>query len=65
MKTPTLLMVGGDSPSREMTNAAAVATALQNATVVTLAGQQHAAHYTAPELLVAEVVRFMESIDHA
>ena len=65
MRTPTLLMVGGDSPSREMTNAVAIATALQNATVVTLAGQQHAAHYTAPEVLVAEVVRFMESIDHA
>src|SRR5688572_22315173 len=65
MKTPTLLMVGGDSPSREMSSAVALSTALQDARVVRLAGQQHAAHYTAPELLVGEVVRFMESIGYA
>jgi pimeloyl-ACP methyl ester carboxylesterase len=65
MRTPTLLLVGGDSPPRELTSAAALSMALQNASVVILPGQQHAAHYTAPELLVAELVRFMESIDHA
>ena len=62
MKTPTLLMVGGDSPAREMTSATAIAAALPDARIVMLAGQQHAAHYTAPELLVAELVRFMESM---
>ena len=60
MRTPTLLLVGGDSPSRELRNAEGVAAALPDARVVVLAGQQHVAMHTAPELFVAEVVRFLE-----
>jgi pimeloyl-ACP methyl ester carboxylesterase len=59
MRTPTLLLVGGDSPPRELRNAEGVATALPDACVVVLPGQGHAAMYAAPELFVAEVVRFL------
>lgn len=60
MRTPTLLLVGSDSPPRELDNARGVADALPNARVVLLQGQQHVAMYTAPEAFVAEVVRFLE-----
>jgi pimeloyl-ACP methyl ester carboxylesterase len=59
METPTLLLVGGDSPPRELENARGVAEALPEARVVILPGQQHAAMYTAPELFVREVVAFL------
>jgi pimeloyl-ACP methyl ester carboxylesterase len=59
MRTPTLLLVGGNSPPRELENAAGVAEALSDARVVALEGQQHAAMYTAPEVFVSEIVRFL------
>jgi pimeloyl-ACP methyl ester carboxylesterase len=59
MRTPTLLLVGGNSPPREWDDATAVAGALPDARVVALAGQQHAAMYTAPDLFVGEVTRFL------
>ena len=58
-RTPTLLMVGGDSPHRELRNAEGVAAALLDARVVVLPGQQHVAMHSAPELFVREVVRFL------
>jgi pimeloyl-ACP methyl ester carboxylesterase len=61
MRTPTLLLVGGDSPPREMENARGVAAALADARVIVLPGQQHAAMYTAPTEFVGEVVRFLET----
>lgn len=61
MRTPTLLLVGGESPQREWDNARGVAAALPDARVVALPGQQHAAMYTAPELFVREVLRFLEA----
>ncbi len=60
MRTPTLLLVGASSPARELRNAMGVAAELPDARVVTLAGQQHVAMHTAPELFVDEVVRFLE-----
>lgn len=60
MRTPTLLLVGSDSPPRELENAKGVADALPDARVVLLQGQQHAAMYTAPEAFISEVVRFLE-----
>jgi pimeloyl-ACP methyl ester carboxylesterase len=60
MRTPTLLMVGGDSPARELENASGVAAALPDARVVALPGQQHAAMYAAPDIFVREVIRFLE-----
>lgn len=59
MRTPTLLLVGSDSPPRELANAKGVAAALPDAQVVLLAGQQHLATYTAPELFVSAVVQFL------
>jgi pimeloyl-ACP methyl ester carboxylesterase len=59
LRTPTLFLVGGDSPGREQRNAEAVAAALPDARVVALPGQQHLAMYTAPDVFVSEVVRFL------
>ena len=56
VQIPTLLLVGGDSPSRELRNAGTVARALPNARVVILPDQQHLAMFTAPDLFVEEVV---------
>jgi pimeloyl-ACP methyl ester carboxylesterase len=56
--TPTLLLVGGESPEREHDNARAVALALSDARVVVLPGQQHVAMFTAPDLFVNEVLHF-------
>jgi pimeloyl-ACP methyl ester carboxylesterase len=56
---PTLLLVGGESPSREHENARVVAASLADARVVELPGQQHVAMYTAPDLFVDEVVHFL------
>ena len=53
--SPTILLVGEDSPPREHDNAAGVAAALPNANVTVLPGQQHAAMHTAPELFVRVV----------
>jgi pimeloyl-ACP methyl ester carboxylesterase len=60
MQTPTLLLVGEDSPPLELKNATAVAEALPDVRVVLLQGQQHLAMYTAPDAFVREVVRFLE-----
>jgi pimeloyl-ACP methyl ester carboxylesterase len=59
MRTPTLLMVGGDSPPRELANAEGVARALPNARVAVLERQQHIAMHTDPEGFVATVVGFV------
>jgi len=58
MRTPTLLLAGADSPTRELENARGVAAALPDARVVTMPGQQHVAMYTAPDVFVREVLRF-------
>jgi pimeloyl-ACP methyl ester carboxylesterase len=60
MGTPTRLLVGGDSPPRELKNAEGVAVALPDARVVVLPGQQHVAMHSAPELFVREVVRLLK-----
>ena len=60
MSTPTLLLVGGESPSHELDNARMIAEALPNARVAILPGQQHIAVYTAPDLVVREVAQFIE-----
>jgi pimeloyl-ACP methyl ester carboxylesterase len=61
MRAPTLLLVGEDSPPRELRNARGVAAGLPDARVVVMPGQQHAAMYTAPDTFVAEVFRFLEA----
>ncbi|CAG0965312.1 hypothetical protein METP3_01103 [Methanosarcinales archaeon] len=56
---PTLLLVGGESPPRELANAQVVASALTKSQIQILAGQQHAAMYTSPDLFVKEVIAFL------
>lgn len=61
VRVPTLLLVGGDSPPRELANAEAVAGALPAARVAVMPGQQHAAMYTAPEAFARATVLFLEA----
>jgi pimeloyl-ACP methyl ester carboxylesterase len=61
MRTPTLLLVGAHSPPHEKESAEGLARALPDARIVVLSGQGHLAMYTAPQLFVQEVVRFLES----
>jgi pimeloyl-ACP methyl ester carboxylesterase len=55
MSVPTTFIVGGDSPSRELSNAVGAAKALPDARVVILPGVQHLAMYTAPDIFVREL----------
>ncbi len=67
MFKPTLFLVGGESPPRELENARAIAGSLRLARVAILIGQQHAAMYSAPDLFVQEVLTFLiepESAPH-
>lgn len=57
---PALELVGGDSPARELANAKGVVNALPDARLVVLPRQQHLAMYTAPDVFVSEVVKFLE-----
>jgi pimeloyl-ACP methyl ester carboxylesterase len=59
MQSPTLFLVGGDSPPRELKNADEIANTLPAAKVVILPGQGHSAMYSSPELFVSEVVKFL------
>jgi pimeloyl-ACP methyl ester carboxylesterase len=57
-ETPTLLLLGADSPPFFGAATRAVEAALPHSTLAVLPGQQHAAMDTAPELFVSEVLRF-------
>jgi pimeloyl-ACP methyl ester carboxylesterase len=59
LQTPTLFLLGGDSPQimREATERAN--SALPNSQIVVLPGQQHIAMDTNPELFVREVMKFL------
>lgn len=57
--TPTLLLLGADSPPIFSKATETVAAALPNSRVVTLSGQQHMAINTAPDLFVRDVLRFL------
>ncbi len=59
MRAPTLFLVGGNSHPRELANAARIAESLPDARVAILPGQQHGAMYTAPDVFVDEVLRFL------
>jgi pimeloyl-ACP methyl ester carboxylesterase len=59
LATPTLLLLGGDSPYFFKAAIEAIAAALPNRRVVSLPGQQHIAMDTAPELFAKEVVGFL------
>lgn len=57
--TPTLLLLGGESPSLFKAAIDTVHAALPSTEVVILPGQQHMAINTAPALFAREVVRFL------
>jgi pimeloyl-ACP methyl ester carboxylesterase len=59
VKTPVLLLLGGDSPPLYGDTIAQIHAALPNSKVVVLPGQQHVAMNTAPDLFVREVLAFL------
>ena len=59
LKTPTLLLLGGDSPGFLKAAIEAVHAALPNNQVVVMPAQQHTAMNTAPELFTREVLQFL------
>jgi pimeloyl-ACP methyl ester carboxylesterase len=61
LHTPTLLLLGGDSPQFLKQATESVATALPNSRIAVMPGQQHTAMYTAPELFLHEVLTFLRN----
>jgi pimeloyl-ACP methyl ester carboxylesterase len=59
LTTPTLLLLGGDSPAFFKAAIEAVHAALPDSRVVVMPGQQHTAMNTAPELFTRAVVQFL------
>jgi pimeloyl-ACP methyl ester carboxylesterase len=59
LTTPTLLLLGGDSPAFLHAAIEAVHAALPDSQVVIMPGQQHTAMNTAPELFTREVLQFL------
>ena len=59
LQIPTLLILGGDSPpfARQVTDI--LNSAIPNSKIVIMTGQQHIAHYTNPELLAEEILKFL------
>ena len=58
--TPTLLLVGGESPAHFRDAVKAVHAAIPSAHVAVLPGQQHAAMNTAPEIFLRQVIGFLQ-----
>jgi pimeloyl-ACP methyl ester carboxylesterase len=59
MQTPTLLLMGGDSPSFLRDATATAHAALSMSRVAVMPGQQHIAMNTAPDLFLREVLGFL------
>jgi pimeloyl-ACP methyl ester carboxylesterase len=59
MNVPALLLAGGDSPQVAKATVDRWRDSLPDSRVVELSGQQHIAHYTAPDLFVREVQAFV------
>jgi pimeloyl-ACP methyl ester carboxylesterase len=60
LATPTLLLVGTESPDWALRSVAAYAEALPGSETRALEGQGHSANMTAPDLLASELRRFLE-----
>ena len=60
MTTPTLLLVGGESPGWITDATAAIDDALPNSRISVLEGQEHLAMNTAPDLFIGEVLAFVQ-----
>jgi pimeloyl-ACP methyl ester carboxylesterase len=59
LTTPTLLLLGGDSPPFLKAGTETVHAALPNSRIAVMPGQQHTAMNTAPELFINEVLQFL------
>jgi pimeloyl-ACP methyl ester carboxylesterase len=59
LHTPTLLLLGGDSPHFFKAASEAVDTALPNSRIAVMPGQRHIAMDTAPDLFLHEVLTFL------
>lgn len=59
LRTPTLLLIGSESPAWAHRSVAAFAGAMPDARVHTLEGQGHGAAVSAPELVAAELAGFL------
>ena len=57
---PTLLLLGGDSPSIFQQAIETLAAALPSSRIATMPGQQHIAMDTDPDLFLKEVLRFLQ-----
>lgn len=60
LATPTLLLVGGESPAEDLAYAHSLAAIIPSARVMSLAGQGHDAPTTAPQLLAREIATFAQ-----
>jgi pimeloyl-ACP methyl ester carboxylesterase len=61
LRVPTMLLLGGDSPPVFRGAIEALDRALPNSSLVILAGQQHIAMDTDPDLFLREVLAFLEA----
>ena len=61
LRVPTMLLLGGESPSIFREAIEALDSALPNTTVVVLPGQQHIAMDTNPDLFLREIFAFLQS----
>jgi pimeloyl-ACP methyl ester carboxylesterase len=59
LDTPTLFLLGEESPDWASEGTERVRAALPDAHVATLRGQGHAATITAPELVAGKITRFL------
>lgn len=60
LATPTLVLVGGESPPAELDHARELARVLPSAQVSVLEGEGHVAPVTAPDLVAREIVAFVD-----
>jgi pimeloyl-ACP methyl ester carboxylesterase len=61
LTVPTMLLTGSETLAYSRATTAVAADALPNSRVVTLDGEGHAAHLTAPERFAEELLRFLET----
>lgn len=59
LRTPTLIMLGGDSPVLEKAAAEDLDTMLPDSRLAVMPHQGHLAHRTAPKVFVREIVQFL------
>ena len=59
METPTLLLLGGDSPSFFTATIEALKKSILNSRIAIMPGQRHAAMDTAPEVFLSKVIGFL------